>query len=282
MASARSESPASRLLHLNPTNADTLPLISLSMILRTLIVDDEPLARERLLGMLRKETSVEVVGECGNGTEAIATIKSTPLDLVFLDMQMPGCDGLQVLARIPEENRPGIIFATAHERFALDAFEVQAIDYLLKPFDRERLQTALRRALEFHRLRRMGMADSPPSDPAVVASKNERITVKTDGRLVFLQPEEIIRVEAADNYVVLHLITGRLMVRETMAAIEARLGTVSFVRVNRSAIVHLDQIKEIQPAMHGDYTVLLRDGAQLPLSRNLRGQLGKFVTGGSA
>ena len=251
--------------------------------LRALIVDDEPLARERLLGLLRTETFVEVVGECTNGTDAIAMIKRVPLDLVFLDMQMPGCDGLQVLAEIPVENRPGIIFATAHERFALDAFEVQAVDYLLKPFDRERLQTALRRAQEFHRLRRndgtgpqpdQGVAEAP-----AVAAKNERLTVKADGRLVFLKAEEIVWVEAADNYVVLHLVTGRLMLRETMAAIEARLGTVSFVRVNRSAIVHLDQIRELQPALHGDYLVLLRDGTKLSLSRSLRGRLGKFSTG---
>ena len=250
--------------------------------LRVLIVDDELLARERLQGMLRSDSTVAIVGECANGTEAIATIKSTPLDLVFLDMQMPGCDGLQVLAGLSEENRPGIIFATAHERFAIDAFDVQAIDYLLKPFDRERLQTALRRAHEFLRLRRNGSTARKAVEAGPVSpgpNKNERLTVKADGRLVFLKPEEIVWVEAADNYVVLHLTTGRLMLRETMAAIEARLGTVSFVRVNRSAIVHLEQIKEIQPALHGDYTVVLREGTKLPLSRSLRGQLDKFAGG---
>lgn len=225
------------------------------MKLRTLIVDDEPLARERLRGMLRTETSVEVVGECGSGTEAIATIKATPPDLVFLDMQMPGCDGLQVLAEIPAENRPGIIFATAHERFAVDAFDVQAIDYLLKPFDRERLQTALRRAHDYHRIRQDGSSGqntgNRPVDPPMPDRKTERLTVKADGRLVFLKPDEIVWVEAADNYVMLHLTTGRLMLRETMAAIEVRLGFAGFARVNRSAIVQLDQIKEIQPALHG-------------------------------
>jgi len=255
--------------------------MSTGVKLRTLIVDDEPLARERLQGLLRTEASVEVVGQCGSGTEAIAAIKNAPLDLVFLDMQMPGCDGLQVLAGIPVENRPGIIFATAHEKFAVDAFDVQAIDYLLKPFDRERLQTALRRAHDFIRVRRQSdsapkLVDPPTTTPSP-AQKNERLTVKADGRLVFLKPDEIIWVEAADNYVVLHLTTGRLMLRETMSAIEARLGTVSFVRVNRSAIVHYDQIREIQPAQHGDYTVVLRDGTQIPLSRSLRGQLSRFV-----
>ncbi|HEY4245633.1 MAG TPA: LytTR family DNA-binding domain-containing protein [Lacunisphaera sp.] len=251
--------------------------------IRTLIVDDEPLARERLRGMLKGEPAIEMVGECGNGTDAIATIKSVALDLIFLDMQMPGCDGLQVLASVPAEKRPAVIFATAHERFALDAFEVQAVDYLLKPFDRERLQVAVRRAQEQLRLQRAADPE-PKSDDAPASAestagpkKNERLTVKADGRLVFLKAEEIVWVEAADNYAVLHLVSGRLMLRETMAALEARLGSVSFARVNRSAIVHLDQIKELQPTLHGDYTVLLRDGTKLPLSRNLRGKLDKFA-----
>ena len=252
-------------------------------VLRALIVDDEALARERLRGMLRTETSVEVLGECGNGTEAVATILRTPLDLVFLDMQMPGCDGLQVLAELPEANRPAIIFATAHERFAVDAFDVQAVDYLLKPFDRERLQAALRRAQAYQLTRQTGGAgpnpETMPVAGPVAERKNERLTVKTDGRFVFLKPDEILWVEADDNYVIFHLVTGRLMVRETMAAIEARLGTAQFVRVNRSAIVHLDQIKELQPTQHGDYTVVLRTGVKLPLSRTQRGQLTRFVAG---
>ena len=243
------------------------------MKIRTLIVDDEPLARDRLRGFLKAEAAVEVIGECGSGTDAIAAIRSAAPDLVFLDMQMPGCDGLQVVAGLPEEMRPAIVFATAHERFAVDAFDVSAVDYLLKPFDRDRLQQALRRVQDFLQRR------EPDALPPAPAPKTDRITVKADGRLVFLKPEEILRVEAADNYVMLHLVSGRLMLRETMTAIEARLGTASFVRVNRSAIVHLDQIKEIQPALHGDYTVVLRDVTKLPLSRGLRGQLDRFVGG---
>jgi len=243
------------------------------MPIRTLIVDDEPLARERLRGFLKAEPGAEVIGECGSGPEAIAAIRRDPPDLVFLDMQMPGCDGLQVLAGLPEGRRPAIVFATAYERFAVDAFDVAAVDYLLKPFDRERFQQAMRRVQDFL------VRSREPAAPAAPAPAADRITVKADGRLVFLKPEEIVRVEAADNYVMLHLVSGRLMLRETMAAIETRLGTASFARVNRSAIVHLDQIKEIQPAQHGDYTVLLRDGTQLPLSRSLRGQLDRFITG---
>jgi two-component system LytT family response regulator len=147
------------------------------------------------------------------------------------------------------------------------------VDYLLKPFDRDRLQQALRRAQDHLQRQR------EPETSAAPAPKADRITVKADGRLVFLQPEEIIRVEAADNYVMLHLTTGRLMLRETMAAIETRLGTLNFARVNRSAIVQLDQIREIQPAQHGDYLVVLRDGTKLPLSRSLRGRLDRFGGG---
>lgn len=249
--------------------------------LRALIVDDEPLARERLGGMLRRESSVEIVGECVNGLEAIAAIKGTSLDLVFLDMQMPGCDGLQVLAEIPPERRPGIIFVTAHERYALDAFEVQAIDYLLKPFDRERLQTALQRARVQLQLRpavESGIkGETVLMETAAAENKNERLTVKVDGRIVFLRSDDIVWVEADDNYVILHLVSGQLMLRETMTAFANRLNPAKFTRINRSALVHLDWVRELQPTLHGDYHVFLRDGTKLPLSRSQRGQLIKFA-----
>jgi two-component system LytT family response regulator len=222
---------------------------------------------------VQAEPAFEVIGECGSGTEAIAAIKRDSPDLVFLDMQMPGCDGLRVLAELPEDKHPAIIFATAHERFALDAFDVAAVDYLLKPFDRERCAQALRRAQSVIHQRSAAVPAPAPE------AKADRITVKADGRLVFLQPEEIVRVEAADNYVMLHLTNSRLMLRETMTAIETRLGSLGFARVNRSAIVNLDMIREIHPAQHGDYTVVLRDGTKLPLSRSLRGQLDKFAGG---
>lgn len=246
------------------------------MKIRALIVDDEPLARERLQSLLKAEPMIEVIGECGSGPEAVTTIQAATPELVFLDMQMPGCDGLQVVAQLPEDKRPAIIFATAHERFAIDAFDVAAVDYLLKPFDHERLQQAIRRAQDQIQRRR---ADGVSAPSPAGAARPDRITVKADGRLVFLQPAEIIRVEAADNYVMLHLLSGRLMLRETMAAIETRLGSEQFARINRSAIVQLDQIREIQPAQHGDYLVVLRDGTILPLSRSLRRQLDRFATG---
>ena len=253
--------------------------------LRILIVDDEPLARNRVRAMLKAETNTEIVGECGNGPDAIEAIRSEKPDIVFLDMQMPGCDGLHVVGELPADNRPAIIFVTAHENFAVDAFAVHATDYLLKPFDQQRFKTALERATQYVRTRRTGelgaRLESILADSAPTQKKPGRLAFKSDGRIVFLKPEEIVWVEAADNYVVLHLgDASRLMLRETLSALEARLGAVEFARVSRSAIVRLDQVKELQPTFHGDYTVVLRDGTRVPLSRSHRGQLEKFTSEG--
>ncbi|HWA87595.1 MAG TPA: LytTR family DNA-binding domain-containing protein [Opitutus sp.] len=248
--------------------------------LRILIADDEPLARERVRALLAKEPAAEIIGEAGSGPEAGEAIRRDRPDVVFLDIQMPGSDGLQVVGELPPDDRPAIIFVTAHDRFAVDAFGVHATDYLLKPFDKERLLLALKRAADEIAARRAGelgakleslLAETP------AARKPGRLSFRSDGRIVFLKPEEIIRAEAADNYVVLHLAdNSRLMLRETLSSIEAQLGTVDFARVNRSAIVRLDQVKELQPTFHGDYTVVLRNGTRLPLSRSQRSQLEKF------
>ena len=253
--------------------------------LRLLIVDDEPLARERIRALLRQYPDVEIVGECTNGTDALAAIAEQRPDVVLLDMQMPGADGLKVVRELPAEDRPAIIFVTAHDRFAVDAFGVNAIDYLLKPFDTERFKAALDRAAEYLRARRAGdlnrkletlLADATPA-----TRKPTRLAFKSDGRVVFLRPDEIVWAEAADNYVLLHLAEGsRLMLRDTMTSLEERLGP-EFARVNRSAIVRLEQVKELQPTAHGDYTVVLRNGTRLPLSRGQRGQLEKFIASGS-
>ncbi|HEX2101726.1 MAG TPA: LytTR family DNA-binding domain-containing protein [Candidatus Synoicihabitans sp.] len=252
--------------------------------MRILLVDDEPLARERLRALLQHEPGATIIGECGSGPEAIAAIRRDAPDLVFLDMQMPGCDGLQVVADLPLEGRPAVVFVTAHEKFALEAFDVQAVDYLLKPYDRERFQQALRRAQGYLQARRAGELgqhlETLLAQAAGASSRAaERLTVKVDGRVVFVRPEEIVWVEAADNYVILHLREDRLMLRETLSALEERLGPKNFARVNRSAIVHLDQVRELQPTFHGDYVVILRNGTKLPLSRSLRGQLGSLMRG---
>jgi two-component system, LytTR family, response regulator len=251
--------------------------------LRIIIADDEPLARERLRALLPKDIALDIVGEYGSGTEAVEAIRRDKPDVVFLDMQMPGCDGLQVVTSLAPNERPAIVFVTAHEKFAVEAFGVRAVDYVLKPFDRERLGTALERAAEYVAARRVGdigsrleglLANAGAASPA----KSERLSVKVDGRYVFLRFEEIGWVEAADNYVVVHTLAGdRLMVRETLSSIEERLGQQQFTRVNRSAIVRIEQVKELQPNSQGDYSVLLRDNTRLPLSRSLRGHFEKFL-----
>ncbi|HXQ80311.1 MAG TPA: LytTR family DNA-binding domain-containing protein [Opitutaceae bacterium] len=254
--------------------------------LRILIADDEPLARARLLALLPSDVALEIVGEYATGTEAVEAIRRDRPDIAFLDMQMPGYDGLQVVAALAPEERPAIVFVTAHEKFAVDAFGVRAVDYVLKPFDRERLETALERAAEYVSTRRAGALGARiegllASAGAAPQAKPERLAVKANGRYVFLKFDEIIWVEAADNYVVIHTSAGeRLMPRETLSSIEGRLGPQQFSRVNRSAVVRIDQVKELQPSPQGDYTILLRNGTRIPLSRNLRGRFAKFLLEG--
>jgi len=254
--------------------------------LRTLIVDDEPLARDRLRGMLRQDAAIELIGECGDGPTAIETIRRERPDVVFLDVQMPGCDGLKVVASLEPKERPAVVFVTAHDSFAVDAFAVDAVDYLLKPFDLERLQAAIHRAREHIRAHRVGALGAQIESlitgaPVVAPRRPDRVTVKADGRVVFLRPAEIVWIEAADNYVVIHQASGdRLVVRETLSSIEERVGSASFARVNRSALVNLHEVRELQPTLHGDYTVVLRDGTKVPLSRSLRGSIDRFMSGG--
>ena len=248
--------------------------------LSLLIVDDEPLARDRARAFVGSEPAVEIMGECDNGREALAAIQRDQPDIVLLDMQMSGCTGLEVVAALTLEPRPAIIFVTGHEHFAVEAFASQAIDYVLKPFDQDRLQLALRRAIEHIELRRRSnlgarldllFAARPAREPG-------RFAFRTEGRVVFLKPDEIVRVEAANNHCMMHLTDGRsLTLRETLSALEEELGPEKFVRVNRSMIVGTDHIRELQPSTYGDYVVVLRDGLRLSLSRHLRGKLAKFI-----
>ena len=252
--------------------------------LRILIADDEPLARERLRALLPQDISYEIVAECASGTEAVEAIRRDKPDVAFLDMQMPGCDGLKVVEGIAPADRPAIVFVTAHDKFAVEAFGVRAVDYVLKPFDRARLETALERAAEYVAARRAGALGARiesllASAGAAVPPRPERLAVKADGRFVFLNFDEIVWVEAADNYVVIHTTAGeRMMPRDTLSSIEERLGPQKFTRVSRSAIVRIDQVKELQPTAQGDYTILLREGTRIPLSRGLRGRFEKFLT----
>jgi two-component system LytT family response regulator len=248
---------------------------------KTIVVDDEPLARERLLKLLREENEVEVIGEAANGREAVELIRKTKPALAFLDVQMPELDGFGVLAELSADERPAVVFVTAYDKFALKAFDVHAIDYLLKPFDKERFQLALRRALD--QLSRKQPDDVQAQLSALLnelrpAQQSDRIAIKGDGRFVFVKTSDIDWVEAADNYVSLHVGKDSHLLRETMSSIETRLPK-QFLRISRSVIVNTERIKELQPLFHGEYTVILRDGTKLTLSRSHRDKLQQLGLG---
>lgn len=251
------------------------------MKIKTLIVDDEPLARDRLQKLLDAEPEVTVLGQCSNGKEAVKTIREKAPDLVFLDVQMPELDGFGVLGELATEQVPVIIFVTAHDKFALKAFEVHAVDFLLKPFDRERFQTALKRAKQRISQKRPGELDQRLA--ALLAEMRpepaslERMAVKTSGRVIFIKTNDIDWIEAADNYVNLHVGNESHLHRETLTALAERLPSKKFMRISRSTIVNVDRIKELQPLFHGEYAVILRNGTTLTLSRSYRDVLDQLV-----
>ncbi|MBM3880603.1 MAG: response regulator transcription factor [Verrucomicrobia bacterium] len=252
------------------------------MKIRTLIVDDEPLARERLRNLLEGEADLEVVGECGDGHEAVAATMREQPDLVFLDIQMPELDGFGVLEAVAAGGKvPAIVFVTAYNQHAVRAFEVHAVDYLLKPFDRQRFALALSRARV--RLEQAQSGELNEKLTALLAEMrpearaSDRLVIKTGGKVLFVKAADVDWVEAADNYVNLHVGKESHMLRETMASIEGRLASAQFMRISRSTIVNLERIKELQPMFHGDYVVILRDGTRLSLSRGYRDKLQELL-----
>ena len=257
------------------------------MKIRTIIVDDELLARERVRKLLDREPDVEVVAECGDGREAIKVIEKEAPDLVFLDVQMPEVDGFGVVDALQGTAMPAIIFVTAYDKFALRAFEVHALDYLLKPFDRERFQKALDRARrQIHnrqtdqlgaRLNSLLDELKGGGDEKAQPKYLARLAVKTEGRVVLLKTEDIDWIEAADNYVSLHIGNESHLHRETMSSLETKLPPAKFIRISRSSIVNIDRIKELQPLFHGDHVVILRNGTKLTLSRNYREKLNQLL-----
>jgi two-component system LytT family response regulator len=249
--------------------------------IRTVIVDDEPLARERVRLLLQGETDLEIVGECADGLEALNVIQETKPDLVFLDIQMPELDGFGLLSRLELDPLPAIVFVTAFDQFALKAFEVHALDYLLKPFDADRLRTSLQRARQWIQRRQTGERD--PRLGGLVADlranpkPTDRLAVKSGGRMILLKTGDIDWVEAADNYVNLHVGKESHLLRETMNALESRLAADRFLRISRSTIVNVDRIRELQPMFHGEYAVILHDGTRLTLSRGYREKLNQLL-----
>lgn len=244
---------------------------------RVLIADDEPLGRDRLRLLLADEAWTELVGECPDGPAAVAAIEKLRPDLVFLDVQMPGATGFDVIEAVGAARMPFVIFVTAFDRFALRAFDVHAVDYLLKPFDRERFQQALARARE--QLERKSTGDLERrllqlvQDLKPARQPLERFVIKTGGRVFFVRAEEIEWIEAAGNYVKLHVGSDAHLFRETMNAIEAKLDPDLFYRIHRSHIVNIERVRELQPWFNGEYVVFLRSGTRLTLSRGYREKL---------
>jgi len=254
------------------------------MTLRVLIIDDEELARQRIRRLLAREEDVEVVGEASDGAQAVESIRSLGPDLVFLDVQMPEVDGFAVLERLRPSPAPAVVFVTAHDDYAVRAFEVHAVDYLRKPFDAARFREAFSRARG--RVAGAGAEERARRLEALLAQvethppkSRERFMVRSDGRLYFVRIDDIDWVEAAGNYVKLHVGRETHLMRETMAGIEKMLDPSRFLRIHRSAIVNLDRVREMQPWFSGEYTVILRDGTQLRLSRVYRDRLETWMHG---
>jgi len=241
---------------------------------KVLIVDDERLSRRRVRRLLSLEPDCEVTGECANGAEAVSSLKQSRPDIIFLDVQMPEMDGFEV-ARAMADAKPLVIFTSAYDEYALRAFEVQAFDYLLKPFDSRRFRESLQRAKVRVEIDRSGKQDRRPAAAAQPLPRvaPDRIAVRNNGRVVFVKLTDIDWIEAADNYVCLHCGRETHVVRETMNELEARLDPAQFLRVHRSSIVNLDRVRELQPWFRGDYRVVLRDGTQLTLTKNHREKL---------
>lgn len=261
--------------------------------IRAVIVDDEPLARETLRLLLRKDPEVEIVGEFGNGGATLRFFRNHEADLLFLDIQMPGMSGFDVLENIAPARMPIVIFVTAFDKHAIHAFEVNALDYLLKPFDDARFEKALERGkAQFHQQvignlgQRMMSLIETVREPAPMSSLNSqsermltRFMIKESGRIFFLRAEEVDWIEAADYYIKLHVGRKTHFLRETMNDIHARLDPTQFARVHRSAIVNLDRVKELQQHFNGDYVVMLNDGTELKLSRSRRAQIERVLSG---
>jgi two-component system LytT family response regulator len=243
-------------------------------VIRVLIVDDEPIARRGIRQQLRSEPDLEVIGECGDGAAAIDAITGLAPDLVFLDIQMPEVGGFDVVEAIGVAQMPAVVFVTAYDEHALRAFDVHAVDYVLKPIDRHRFSTAVERAR-----RRLAHAEGK-LDRRIAAALGalgrtapdyaKRLAIKGDGRVILVDADEVDRLEAAGNYVEVHSGARHHLVRETMASLEARLDPARFVRVSRSSIVNATRVRELQPMFNGDFAVVLRDGTKVAGSRRYR------------
>jgi two-component system, LytTR family, response regulator len=235
-------------------------------LIRALIVDDEPPARTNLRVLLRSHAEIELIGECGSGMEAIAEIRTSKPDLLFLDVQMPECDGFDVLEFLGKDLPPAIIFVTAYDQYALRAFEAGALDYLLKPFDDARFELALARVKEKIKLGRGS------------TQKLERLVIKETGQVWFVKVAEIDWIEAADYYACLHVGTKTHLLRRTMTDLEQELDENSFCRIHRSSIINLDRVDRIELNQDGEHDVILNTQTRLRLSRRYRKEFESRLT----
>ena len=251
--------------------------------IRTLIVDDEPLARAMLRSFLADDAQIEIIGECGDGYTAVEMIESAAPDLVFLDIQMPDLDGFGVLRALDPAAIPNIAFVTAYDQFALQAFDVHAIDYLLKPFDRERFQRTLDRAKQQIALQKREDVQASLlrilSEQSARLQPLKRILVKSGDKSFFVRPEEISWIEAQGNYVALHVGAQSFLLRQTVSTLEKQLDPAKFQRIERSTIVNLDAIREMHPAGRGEYEIVLKDGIVLKLSHTYRESFLRVASG---
>ncbi|HET6891204.1 MAG TPA: LytTR family DNA-binding domain-containing protein [Pyrinomonadaceae bacterium] len=247
------------------------------MGLRTLIVDDEPLAREGVRMLLKHDPEVSAIHECADGQAAVNAIIEMKPDLVFLDVQMPEMDGFEVIEKVGVDRMPNTIFVTAYDRYALRAFEVYALDYLLKPYTNERFFRAVQRAKAQiktgHENNLNGQLSALLDHLRVGEDHLERLVVKSAGRISYVNVEEIEWIEAADIYVRLHVGHEAHLVRGTMSGLEGKLDPRKFLRIHRSTIVNLSHVKELQPLFHGEYKVTLKNGTQLTSGRSYRDKL---------
>jgi two-component system LytT family response regulator len=245
--------------------------------LRVLVVDDEPLARAGLRAILRDERDVEIVGESGTGADAVAAIEALAPDLVFLDIALPDIDGFDIVERIPRDRRPALVFVTAHSDQALRAFEARALDYVTKPIRRDRVREAVARARERIRLERLDRAGSEVLHPSGAAAVAGPLALKIDGRVQLIDPSTIDWVAADDDHILVHTADRTWRARETLRDVARRLDPARFIRIHRSTIVRLGAVRELQPWFHGDYIVLLHQGAKLRLSRGYRDGVARML-----
>ena len=258
------------------------------MKIRTIIADDEELARRGLRALSQRREDLELICECRNGLEALDAIHQHHPDLVFLDVQMPGKTGFDVISAIADGQRPHVVFVTAYDKFALRAFEVHALDYLLKPVNEARFDAAVARVREAmshatdnaiaQRVREVAADLQVVSSPSSIASTVDRLPIKAnDGRIIVIRLTDIDWIEADRDYVSIHVGDKAWLMRETIAAVELRLALSGFVRIHRSALVNAERVKELRPRDKGEYTVVLHNGTELKLTRNYRASVERLV-----